>query len=223
MLDLEQKIIKDKIKNGEGYLEIETLGIISAKEFNKLTDPEFDLKFEDYQEQIKKIKDGENINIKRNNELVNEIENLDLLGYEYQQEYKSQEIQDLILRIDVARDEFLEIKEQNAMLQKKMEIKKLEKEINFKQQLIANKIRKNKNEIIKKQCEIDDNNKNIELQMQEISNELISKRKPQNPNYQYYQGLKRIKQFTKHDYKIIDDELVLLTDEEKLNIAKEQK
>jgi hypothetical protein len=217
------KIIQEKIKDGEGYLEVETLDIISAKQYDELTDPKFDLIIEDYQEQIDKIKNGENINIVRNNELKKEIEDLDLLGYGYQQEYKSQEIQYLILQLDVARDEFLEIKEQNAMFQKKMEIKKLEKEINFKQQLIANKIRKNKNEIIKKQNEIDENNKNIELQMQEISNDLMAKRKPQNLDYLYYQGLKIIKQFTKHDYKIVDDELVLLTDVEKLDIAKEKK
>ncbi len=71
--------------------------------------------------------------------------------------------------------------------------------------------------------EYGENSKKYEEKMIEISNEINTTRVAQNPDYLLWQRYSIIYKPTKHDYKIVDDELVLLTNEEKLVIAKDKK
>jgi hypothetical protein len=75
------------------------------------------------------------------------------------------------------------------------------------------------------QAKIDfaDNPVGLEERMQELSNNLKKTRKAMNPDYLENQKKKITKIFSQHDYKIVDNKLVLLTEPEKLDIAKERK
>ena len=68
-----------------------------------------------------------------------------------------------------------------------------------------------------------DNPKRYEEKMIEISEDLKKTRKAQNPDYKLWQGYPIVWKPTKHDYKIENDKLVLLTDQERIEKAKEKK
>ena len=238
-------MIQQKINNKEGMLIILKDGKetkISAKELDQKTDPKWDKTIDDYKTQIDDIKNGENIINEENNNLKSEIEDLELNEIELRKEYESQEINDLLLELDIDRKEILDIKEQNEMFQKKMKIQKLENRIKFLYDCVTNKIKKNKNEIKSKQLKIEENNKNIEIQMQYISEDLKKTRKAQNKDYKLWLSYPTIWKPTKDDYKtelkdgLVKEEmtkkelenpdnynLVLLTDQERIEKAKEKK
>ena len=68
-----------------------------------------------------------------------------------------------------------------------------------------------------------DNPQRYEEKMIEISEDLKKTRKAQNPDYKLWQSYPIVRKPTKHDYKIENDKLVLLTDQERIEKAKEKK
>ena len=69
------ELIQKKIENMEGYVEVEGLGIVSCKEWDKLTDPEWDKTIEDYQEKIEMYKKEYGEDTKKYEEKMIEISN----------------------------------------------------------------------------------------------------------------------------------------------------
>lgn len=195
------ELIQQKIKNGEGFIEVAGLGIITAVEYGQLTDPCWSVTLADYQDQI--------------NFLNSEFENdKQLIQYD---------IDDLI----VQRDNLIELDDSDLLVKYRLQLTELAKtyqvddkeiykkylsdpecvslmkKINIEEIKRAQGIEKLNKAIGEKQEEINKLTEKLNKRLSDIGKEVKNNRVAQNVDYKTNQSLKtRI--FSQEDYKPIE-------------------